>query len=430
MNAAYSQTNPMARVMSQRNFRLLFTGAFISLLGDQFALIATPWLVLQLTNDPLALGTVLALEGIPRAVFILIGGAITDRLSPRRVMLIASIIRFFLTAFMAVVVLGGVVQLWMIYTFSLLFGIVSGFAIPAETSIVPALVDEQDLQAGNSIIMGIAQLAGFVGPTIAGIIIGRFSNTFMGVGIAFAFDAFTFVVAAVTLQMIRVKKQTGSAGAAHAKESVWAPIQTAIRFLWRDKLMRFIFIILLAVNFLLIGPIMVGIPLLAHQCLPEGATAFGLLMSAFAAGNLLGYLVAGSLPRPNGAKLRLIMIALFAGYGIGIGALGMITSTWIDFALLFLLGLGNGFWAVFLMTWIQTRTPQEMMGRMMALLMFASTGLVPISQAIAGVLSKWNLTMLFVIPGLLVLLLTVWMAFHPDLKGFSESLTAARAGSF
>ncbi len=172
---------------------------------------------------------------------------------------------------------------------------------------------------------------------------------------------------------------------------------------------------------------MVGIPVLAHQRLPEGATAFGLLMSAFAAGNLLGYLVAGSLPRPNGAKLRLIMIALFAGYGIGIGALGMITSTWIDFALLFLLGLGNGFWAVFLMTWIQTRTPQEMMGRMMALLMFASTGLVPISQAIAGVLSKWNLTMLFVIPGLLVMLLTVWMAFHPDLKGFSESLTAARA---
>jgi MFS family permease len=81
MNAAYSQTNPMARVMSLRNFRLLFVGAFTSLLGDQFALIATPWLVLQLTNDPLTLGAVLALEGIPRAVFILFGGAITDRLS-------------------------------------------------------------------------------------------------------------------------------------------------------------------------------------------------------------------------------------------------------------------------------------------------------------------------------------------------------------
>jgi MFS family permease len=427
MNAAYSQTNPMARVLSLRNFRLLFTGAFISLLGDHFALIATPWLVLQLTNDPLALGTVLALEGIPRAAFILFGGAITDRLSPRRVMLIANITRFFLTALMALVVFGGVVQLWMIYAFGLSFGIVAGFAIPAENSIVPMLVDESDLQAGNSIIMGITQFAGFVGPTLAGIMIGRFSSTFTGVGIAFGFDAFTFVVSAVTLQMIRVRKQASPSGAAQAKESVWASIQAGVRYLWMDKPLRFIFTILMAANFLLIGPILVGIPVLADQRLPEGATAFGLLMSAFAGGNLLGYLVTGSLPRPNGAKLRLFMIALFAGFGIVIGSLGIIASTWIDVGLLFLLGLGNGFLAVLLITWMQTRTPREMLGRMMALLMLASTGLVPISQAISGVLGKWNLTMLFALPGVLVLLMVIWMAFHPDLKGFSESITTAQA---
>jgi MFS family permease len=429
MNAVSSQTNLMARVLSLRNFRLLFTGAFISLLGDQFALIATPWLVLQLTKDPLILGTVLALEGLPRAVFMLFGGAITDRLSPRFMMLIANITRFVLTALMALVVFGGVVQVWMIYTFALSFGIVAGFAIPAETSIVPMLVEEQDLQAGNSIIMGITQLANFIGPTIAGIIIGRFSDTFTGVSIAFAFDAFTFVVSAVTLQMIRVKTQStpAPAGAPQAKESVWASIRAGIRYLWTDRLLRFIFMILMAVNFLLIGPIMVGIPVLANQRLPEGATAFGLLMSAFAGGNLLGYLVVGSLPRPSGAKLRLIMIVLFAGFGLVIGSLGVITSTWVDFGLLFLLGLGNGFMAVLLMTWMQTRTPKELLGRMMALLMLSSIGLTPISQAIAGVLSKWNLAMLFAIPGILVLLITIWMAFHPDLKGFSESLTAAQA---
>ncbi len=427
MNAAYSQTNPMARVLSLRNFRLLFTGAFISLLGDQFALIATPWLVLQLTGDPLMLGTVLALEGIPRAAFILFGGAITDRLSPRLVMLLANIIRFFLTALMAVVVFSGVVQVWMIYAFALLFGTVAGFAIPAEQSIVPMLVDEQDLQAGNSIIMGITQLSGFVGPTIAGIIIGRFSDTFTGVGIAFAFDALTFVVSAVTLQLIHLKKRIASPEAANAKESVWSSIQAGVRYLWTDKPMRFIFTAVMAINFLLIGPIMVGIPVLADQRLPEGATAFGLLMSAFAGGNLLGYVIAGSLPRPDGAKLRLLMIALFAGFGIVIGSLGIITSTWIDVGLLLLLSMGNGFIVVLLMTWIQTRTPQEMLGRIMALLMFSSTGLAPISQAISGILSKWSLTMLFAIPGALILLLTIWMASHPDLKGFSESLAAAPA---
>lgn len=194
-----------------------------------------------------------------------------------------------------------------------------------------------------------------------------------------------------------------------------------------DKLLRFIFTILMAINFLLIGPIMVGTPVLADQRLPEGATAFGLLMSAFAGGNLLGYLIAGSLPRPDGARVRLIMIALFAAFGIVIGSLGLITSTWLDFGLLLLLGLGNGFLAILLMTRMQTRTPREMLGRMMALLMLASTGFVPIAQAVSGAISKWNLTMLFVIPGALVLLITLWMSFHPEFQDFSESLTAAQA---
>ena len=77
---------------------------------------------------------------------------------------------------------------------------------------------------------------------------------------------------------------------------------------------------------------MVGIPVLASERLPEGATAFGLLMSAFAGGNFFGYLFAGSLPRPDASRMRWLLILLFAAFGIGIGALGFIPYTWIDFA--------------------------------------------------------------------------------------------------
>jgi MFS family permease len=427
MNTTQSKNNPMKQVLSLRDFRLLFVGAGVSLLGDHFALIAIPWLVLQLTHDPLALGTVLALEGIPRAAFMLFGGAITDTLSPRLVMLIANITRFFLTAIMALVVFGGVAQLWMLYVFGLLFGIVAGFAVPAETSIVPMLVDEQDLQAGNSIIMGITQLAGFVGPTVAGILIGLFSNSFAGIGFAFAFDAFTFVVSAITLQLIRAGKQKAPAAESSVKESVWASIRTGIKYLWTDTTLRFMYLVMMALNFLLIGPIMVGIPVLASERLPEGATAFGLLMSAFAGGNFFGYLISGSLPRPDKSRMRWIMILLFAAFGIVIGSLGFIPYTWIDFALLLLLGLGNGYAAVLSITWIQTRIPKEMLGRMMSLLMLASTGLFPISQALAGALSKWHLTLVFALPGVLVLLMTVWMTFQSELRVFSASLTNVEA---
>jgi len=126
--------------------------------------------------------------------------------------------------------------------------------------------------------------------------------------------------------------------------------------------------------------------------------------------------------------MRMIMIFLIAAFGAVIGALGFIPSTWVDFGLLFLLGLGNGYIALILFTWMQTRTPKDMLGRMMGLLMFSSSGLVPISQAISGAVSKWNLTFLFVSAGALVMLVALWMAFQPGLIEFSESLIAVPSG--
>ena len=202
---------------------------------------------------------------------------------------------------------------------------------------------------------------------------------------------------------------------------------SGVAYMWNDKLLLPMFMVLLAVNFLLMGPLMVGIPVLADRRLPEGAAAFGLLMSAFAGGNLAGYLLAGSLPRPSGNNMRWIMVACIASFGLVIGSLGFISYTWVDFGLLLLLGLGNGYIAILLMTWMQTRTPQDMMGRRMSLMMFSSTGLAPISQAAAGVISKWDLTLLFLLPGILVLLVSLWMSLNPELKGLSASMTAAPA---
>jgi MFS family permease len=123
--------------------------------------------------------------------------------------------------------------------------------------------------------------------------------------------------------------------------------------------------------------------------------------------------------------MRWLVTLLIAAFGLVIGSLGFISSTWVDFGLLLLLGLGNGYFAVILITWMQTRTPKEMLGRLMSLVMLAGTGLAPISQAIAGAINKWDLSLLFAIPGVLVIMVTIWMAANPDFKGFTQSLTAA-----
>ncbi len=417
----------MLRVLSLRDFRLLFGGAATSLLGDQFAFIATPWLVLQLTGDPLALGIVLALEGFPRAIFMLIGGAITDRISPRVIMIAADAIRFVLTALMALVVFTGAVQMWMLYVFALLFGLVSGFAIPAENSIGPVLVQQQDLQAGNSLMMGLVQLVQFVGPTVAGILIGGYAHSLFGIGLAFGLDAFSFLVSAVCLWLIRGVSAPVHAEGTEPHEGVWASILTGVKYVWDDQTLRLMFMVMLAVNFLVIGPLLVAVPVLADQRLPEGALAFGLLMSGYAGGNLAGYIVAGMLPRPGGGTVRIVLTVLLVAFGFVIAALAFITHTWVGFVMLLLMGLANGYTGIILITWMQLRTPRDMLGRMMSLLMFASNGLVPVSQAISGALSKWNMNALLVAAGALDVVVALWTAFQPGLKALSERMVSETA---
>mgnify|MGYP000914862365 CR=1 FL=1 len=414
----------MSNVFSIRDFRFLFAGVSTSLLGDQFALIATPWLVLQLTGDPLALGAVLALEGVPRALFMLFGGAVTDRFSPRIIMLASDLVRFLLAAMMAAAVFAGVVQMWMLYAFGLGFGLVAGFAVPAGNSIVPMLLKEKDLQAGNSVVMGVGQLVGFVGPVAAGILIGKFSESFFGIGLAFGIDAATFAASALTLGLMHGGGRLPFSADASYNESIWAAIGAGLKQVWDDKALRLIFLVIAAVNFLFVGPILVGVPVLADQRLAEGAVAFGLLMSGFAGGNFGGLLLAGALPRPTGRSMRLFLIVLLAAFGIVTGMVGFINCTWVDFGLMLLLGLGNGYVTLILFTWIQTRTPKMMLGRSMSLLMLSSAGLVPISQAISGAVGAWSLTFLFVLAGGLIVLVALWTAFQPGLVTFSESLSA------
>jgi hypothetical protein len=104
-------------------------------------------------------------------------------------------------------------------------------------------------------------------------------------------------------------------------------------------------------------------------------------------------------------------------------SLGIAAHMWTDAALLAALGFGNGYLAISLFTWIQARTPHDMLGRTMSLVTFASLGLVSVSQAVAGAIARWDLDALFVLSGALVLVTTVWSMTKPGLRAFTDSLT-------
>ncbi len=401
--------NPMRRVLGIRDFLLLWVGQSTSLLGDQFHFIAMSWLVLQMTGDPLALGAVMALGGIPRAIFTVIGGAITDRISPRRVMLISDAVRLFLSALLAAQVMTGTLQVWMIYVYSIVAGVVSGAFAPASMSITPHLVPSDDLQAGNSLMQGSMQLISFVGPAAAGAMIALFPNERVGVALAIAFDALTFVVSVVTLWMMKAGGEVSASAQRSGAASVLESIRDGIAFMFKDPALRSMFILIAVANFAFGGPVIVGVPYLSDTRFVEGAAAFGLIMSGYAGGNFLGILLSGTLPKLSQKLMKILMVVMFVAFGVGLGALAWINITVVAAVDMFIMGVLNGYLSILLITGLQRNTPKEMLGRLMSMILLANLGLMPLSQAIAGAMLRWDIPILFLTASGMLLACAVYL---------------------
>ena len=397
--------NPMRSVLRIRDFKLLWIGQATSMLGDQFHSIAAAWLVLQITGDPLALGTVLALAGIPRAIFTVLGGAITDRLSPRIVMLLSDAARLILAAFLAAQVFTGTLQVWMLYGYALFTGLLGGLFGPASMAIVPHIIPSEELQAGNSLTQGSTQLIGFIGPAVAGGMIAAFANENMGVGVAIAIDALTFVVSLATLWMMHSGGKALAATTKATASNVFVSIREGFTYLFKDPALRVMFIMIGLANFCFSGPVVVGVPYLADIRFPEGAAAYGFIIAGFAGGNLLGIILSGTLPRFSKKAMLWIFAVMFLAFGVGVAALAIIASTWLATGTMFVIGILNGFLSITLITGLQRNTPKEILGRLMSMILLANLAFNPLSQAATGGLLRWNVMVPFLIAGAILFLL-------------------------
>ena len=404
--------DPRAALFKDPNFRWMTSGSFLSMLGDQFTLIALPWLVLQMTGDTLVLGTVLALISVPRALFILIGGALVDRHSPKQVLMITKYINLVLLAVLAGLVFAGTLTLWMVYALSLGIGLATAFSIPAGTAMMPHVVARSQLQAANGISLGLRQLTMFLGPLLAGLLIALFGAgdavkevasapaqaNATGIGLAFALDALSFAVSAWTLS--KVQTHAGNSAPAAAPQAVLASVVQGLVHFWRDGELRTCFLYWSAIALFIMGPIHIAIPVLASSTPALGAAAFGTMVGAHGAGTLLGMVVSGMLPRLRFGSLGMTILAFDAIIGVLFMPLGLITAVWQGATLMLVIGLLGGFMQVSVFTWIQQRVPPALIGRAMSLFMFIFMGLAPISAAVTGwVMKSITLTQLFAASG-------------------------------
>ncbi|WP_420475671.1 MFS transporter [Noviherbaspirillum sp. ST9] len=378
-------------LLRDRNFAWLSAGSLISMIGDQFTLIALPWLVLKMTGDPLVLGTVLAVTSIPRALFILVGGALVDRHSPRQVLMLTKVINTVLLAVLAALVFTGRLSLPMVYGLAFAIGLSTAFSIPAATSIMPHVVAREHLQRANGMMMGLRQLSFFLGPLLAGGLIALFGGKAgavedaQGLGVAFGLDAFSFALSAWTLSRVAVRPRQDAAPAHPA--SVWKSVADGLSYCWNNRNLRTCFAYWAAIALFITGPVHVAVPVLADH-LGDSAAALGLLAGAHGAGTLLGMVVNGLRPNLRFGSFGTTLLVIDGVIGFLFMPLGGMAATWQAGLLLLVIGMLSGIVQVKVYTWLQQAAAPALLGRTMALFMFIFLGIAPLSSALTGLLMR------------------------------------------
>jgi len=418
---------PLWRPLAVRDFRLLWLGQSVSLFGDQFYLIALPWLALTLTGSALALGSVLMVFGGTRAAFQLLGGALSDLVSRRSLMLVSSVVRAVVTGLIALVVLFGITKLWHLFILSFIFGIVDAVFFPAFMSVIPSLVTTDHLRAGNALLRGTGRLMSLLGPAVAGLVVST-----AGIAAAFAIDAATFVFVAVMIGLLRNTDGFSESSepeaqplhdpdpvsvdhqaARHHLKTLFASIVEGLRYAWAEPVVRALFLIICAIEFSYAGPAGVGLASLARNRF-DGPGALGMMLSSIGGGMVIGMLLGGSI---DGRRRRgPVIIVATVLMGLALSLLGFATSLVMACGLLLFSGIGAGLTNILIMAWIQAKTRSGMLGRVISVLMLGMSLTEPLSFALSGMVVSLNLKMVFVASGTFLLLASLIAITNPTLR--------------
>ncbi len=387
--------------LRHRGFSLLAGGQLASNVGDAFYAVALPWYVLADHGGALLLATVLAAYGIPRTALVAVGGHASDRWRPWTVMMASDSVRAVGVAVLAAVAFSGPAKAVVLVPVAAVIGAGEGLFLPGSFSIIPSLLPDEDLQAGNALSASGTQLAGLVGPAIGGIVIAV-----VGPATAFVVDAASFAVSAATLAGIRAYQLHAGqepapvdAGTSAESEQAEAPpggleedprIPAKVparplrlrQVLRSERVLQLIVLVTLAANLGSGGLGEVALPSLAHGPLHAGAAGYGGLIASIGAGALVGTLAAGQIRRLG--RPAVVASVAFLAEGVFMAVTPYLHSPYLAGISLALFGGLNGFGLVVAITALQRWAAPELLGRVMGVILLASFGIFPVSVVLAG----------------------------------------------
>jgi hypothetical protein len=366
------------RPLRDRDFRLLWTGATASLLGDGAFLVALAWQVYAMSGGPTGMSLVGIAMTVPTITFLLIGGVASDRFERRWLLVGADLLRAVALALLAGLTLGGQVELWHVVVLSALYGTGAAFHAPAFDALVPEILDGERLTQANALDQLMRPLAlRLAGPAVGGVLVGV-----AGAGGVFVLDCATFLMAAGTVLLMtpargdRVVAEGGS---------MIADLRDGWRFVRSHAWLWATFASAAIAYLLFMGPVEVLLPWVVKEGMNGSAFDLGLV---FAAGGLASMLCAVALGRfglpRRGITFMLIVWTVATVAVAGYGAANAIWQLMIASAVFNALETaGTIVWA----TTKQRHVPAALLGRVSSLDWLISVGLLPLSFALTGPVS-------------------------------------------
>ena len=412
--------------LRHREFRLLWTGMSTSLIGNGILLVALAWQVYDLSGAPAAMSAVGVALSVPQVVTLLLGGVVSDRFDPRRVMLVSDLVRCAVMATLAALSVTGAVRLWEIVVLTAVYGAAAGFFGPAFDALVPRLVAEPDLVAANAL----DQFVRPVGLQILGPMLGGSVIAIAGTGWAFAADAATFAVSATCLLAMRgsaVRSLPEPDMAQDDAPSMWVELREGLSYVRRHVWLWGTFLSATFTYLLFVGPTEVLLPYVVKTELGGSAAALGLILTSGGLGAVVAAVTVGwtGLPR----RFITFMYGTWAVATLAVAGYGLATATWqLAAACVFVNGLeaaGTVAWA----TAKQRLVPGRLLGRVSSVDWFVSTALLPLSYAMAAPVAAWiGARLTLVGAGFLGALVTFGFLFLPGMRAPEERPAAHRPG--
>ena len=362
--------------LRHRDFRLFWIGQLISQIGTWMQSVAQAWLVLELTQSPLQLGIVSALQFTPVLFLSPVGGVLSDRFAKRRVLLVSQTAMQLQAFVLAAPVWSGRVQYWHVAVLAAIYGLGRAVDIPARQSYITDLVGRSDLAnavALNSVIMNGARI---VGPAVAGLLIAAF-----GVALAFFLNGVSFVAVLVALVAIRTEGRPDTTGRLGIREGVLG----ALSYAAATPPVAFTLGLMVVVSLLVLN-FNVVVPLVARDVLNQGAHGFGLLMSSLGAGAVAGAFGVAVFRR--GQPPLAFLVASGATLCAGLVALGFVGHFALAAGVLALLGCSQILFTTGCNTTLQLMAPNELRGRVMGLYTVTFAGMTPFGSLLVGIVAE------------------------------------------